>query len=118
MQQHDHDIAIVGAGPVGLCLARALALQGWRVALVERQAEAALAEPAFDGREIALTHASVRLLRELGVWEHIPAAEVYPLRTARVMDRDLAHEMRVAPEPGAGDRLGDLVANSLIRRAA
>ncbi|MCR6687574.1 5-demethoxyubiquinol-8 5-hydroxylase UbiM [Pseudoxanthomonas sp.] len=118
MQQHDHDIAIVGAGPVGLCLARALALQGWRVALVERQAEAALAEPAFDGREIALTHASVRLLRELGVWEHIPAAEVYPLRTARVMDRDLAHEMRVVPEPGAGDRLGDLVANSLIRRAA
>ncbi|HRF84917.1 MAG TPA: FAD-dependent monooxygenase, partial [Pseudoxanthomonas sp.] len=29
----EHDVAIVGAGPVGLCLARALGLQGLRVAL-------------------------------------------------------------------------------------
>jgi len=112
----NHDIAIVGAGPVGLCLARALALQGLRIALVERQPQAALADPAFDGREIALTHASVRLLRELGVWQHIPADEANPLRTARVMDRELPHELRVWPE--AGDRLGDLVPNHLIRRAA
>lgn len=111
-----HDIAIVGAGPVGLCLARALALQGLRVALVERQPPAALAEPAFDGREIALTHASVRLLEELGVWQHIPAAEIHPLRIARIMDRDLPHELRVAAD--GGDRLGSLVANHLIRRAA
>ncbi|MBO9716920.1 MAG: 5-demethoxyubiquinol-8 5-hydroxylase UbiM, partial [Pseudoxanthomonas sp.] len=111
-----HDIAIVGAGPVGLCLARALAAQGLRIALVERQPQEALAEPAFDGREIALTHASIRLLRELGVWPHIPAAEVFPLRTARVMDRDLPHELRVAAD--GGDRLGSLVANHLIRRAA
>ncbi|WP_372014180.1 5-demethoxyubiquinol-8 5-hydroxylase UbiM [Pseudoxanthomonas sp. 10H] len=110
-----HDIAIVGAGPVGLCLARALAAQGLRIALVERQPREALAGPAFDGREIALTHASIRLLRELGVWQRIPAAGVYPLRTARVMDRDLPQELRVAAD---GDRLGSLVANHLIRRAA
>ncbi|HEX7770206.1 MAG TPA: FAD-dependent oxidoreductase, partial [Dokdonella sp.] len=71
-----HDIAIIGAGPVGLCLARALALQGLHVAVVERQPRAALAEPAFDGREIALTHASMRLLGELGVWGRIPADQV------------------------------------------
>ncbi|AKC87826.1 5-demethoxyubiquinol-8 5-hydroxylase UbiM [Pseudoxanthomonas suwonensis] len=112
----NHDVAIVGAGPVGLCLARAFGLQGLRVALVERQPQAALADPAFDGREIALTHASVRLLRELGVWRHLPAGEAYPLRSARVMDRDLPQELRVAPADG--DRLGELVANHLIRRAA
>ncbi len=113
-----HDVAIVGAGPVGLCLARALALQGLRVALVERQPRAALADPAFDGREIALTHASMRLLGELGVWACIPAAQVFPLRTARVMDRDLPQELRVTPGCDGGDRLGSLVANHLIRRAA
>lgn len=112
----NHDVAIVGAGPVGLCLARALALQGLAVALVERQPQAALADPAFDGREIALTHASVRLLRELDVWQRIPEDEAFPLRTARVMDRELPHELHVRPE--AGDRLGDLVPNHLIRRAA
>ena len=112
----NHDVAIVGAGPVGLCMARALALQGLAVALVERQPQAALADPAFDGREIALTHASVRLLRELDVWQRIPEDEAFPLRTARVMDRELPHELHVRPE--AGDRLGDLVPNHLIRRAA
>ncbi len=106
------------SGPArsGCALARALAAQGLRIALVERQPEEALAAPDFDGREIALTHASIRLLRELGVWQHIPDGEVHPLRTARVMDRDLPHELRVAAD--AGDRLGNLVANHLIRRAA
>ena len=117
---HDpiHDVAIVGAGPVGLCLARALGLHGLRVALVERQPQAALAEPAFDGREIAMTHGSLRLLRELGVLAHVPADQVFPLRSARVMDRDLAHELRIGPEDGGHAQLGNLIANHLIRRAA
>ncbi|UNK57093.1 5-demethoxyubiquinol-8 5-hydroxylase UbiM [Pseudoxanthomonas daejeonensis] len=115
-----HDIAIVGAGPVGLCLARALAMQGLKVALVERQPQEALADPAFDGREIALTHASIRLLRELGVWPHIPDGEIHPMHAARVMDRDLPQELRITPRvaPDAGGHLGSLVANHLIRRAA
>ncbi|KAF1688011.1 hypothetical protein B1992_00830 [Pseudoxanthomonas broegbernensis] len=112
----NHDVLIVGAGPTGLCLARALGRQSLRVALVERQPQAALAQPAFDGREIALTHASMRLLRELDVWRHLPAEGIHPLRSAKVMDRDLAREMRVLP--GDGDRLGNLVPNHLIRRAA
>ena len=115
-----HDIAIVGAGPVGLCLARALAMQGLKVALVERQPQDALADPAFDGREIALTHASVRLLRELGVWQHIAGSDIHPMHAARVMDRDLPHELLITPNAAvdSGGRLGSLVANHLIRRAA
>jgi Ubiquinone biosynthesis hydroxylase, UbiH/UbiF/VisC/COQ6 family len=112
-----YDVVIVGAGPVGLSLAQAVAPLGLRVALVERQPRAALAEPAFDGREIALTHASMRLMRDLGIWERLPAAEIHPLRQARVMDRDLDQAMVVDPDPGH-DRLGNLVANHLIRRAA
>ncbi|WP_156350857.1 FAD-dependent oxidoreductase, partial [Pseudomonas sp. EGD-AK9] len=49
------DVAIIGAGPAGLCLARALSGQGLAVVVLDRQAEQALAAPAFDGREIALT---------------------------------------------------------------
>ena len=61
-----HDVAIIGAGPAGLCLTRALSGQGLSVVLLERQAERALAEPACDGREIALTQASQALLEKLG----------------------------------------------------
>lgn len=52
------DVAIIGAGPVGLTLLNLLAGSGLRLAVVEQQAAALLAQPAFDGREIALTHAS------------------------------------------------------------
>jgi 2-polyprenyl-6-methoxyphenol hydroxylase-like FAD-dependent oxidoreductase len=65
------DIAVIGAGSVGLCFARALAESGLQIVVLERQPEPALAIPVFDGREIALTHNSAALMRELGLWERI-----------------------------------------------
>ena len=47
--------AVIGAGPAGLCLAQALSGQGLAIGIVEQQPQAAIAAPAFDGREIALT---------------------------------------------------------------
>ncbi|HCT26383.1 MAG TPA: FAD-dependent hydroxylase, partial [Stenotrophomonas sp.] len=47
-------VVVVGAGPAGLCFARALVGSGLQVGLVEVQPRQALAEAAFDGREIAL----------------------------------------------------------------
>jgi ubiquinone biosynthesis UbiH/UbiF/VisC/COQ6 family hydroxylase len=113
-----HDVIIIGAGPAGLCLARALAGQSLRVALLERQPESAIAEPAFDGREIALTQASIRLLRELGVWEHIPQDDVAPLRAARVMEGESPHWMTVEGALVGRSQLGSLVPNHRIRAAA
>jgi ubiquinone biosynthesis UbiH/UbiF/VisC/COQ6 family hydroxylase len=114
------DVAVIGAGPAGLAFARALSGAGLRIALVERAPEAALAAPAYDGREIALTHRSVGLLRALGAWDRIPAAEVAPLREARVLNGESGFALRFAPEDAMGqgpDRLGQLVPNHRIRRA-
>lgn len=117
------DVAVIGAGPAGLSFARALSGAGLRIALVERAPEAGLAAPAYDGREIALTHRSVGLLRALGAWDRIPAEEVSPLREARVLNGKSGFALRFAPEdaadPGATgpDRLGQLVPNHRIRRA-
>jgi ubiquinone biosynthesis UbiH/UbiF/VisC/COQ6 family hydroxylase len=111
------DVLIVGAGPAGLCLSLALAARGMQVDVVERQPAEALAEPAFDGREIALTHHSMRLLRELGVWDRIPVEGRAPLRRARVMDgADPGFEVDGAVF--GCDRLGVLVSNHHIRAAA
>ena len=87
-----HDVAIIGAGPAGLCLARALSGQGLSIVLLERQAETALADPAFDGREIALTHASQALLEQLGLWQRLPAEEVAVLRDAAERSRQMEVE--------------------------
>jgi ubiquinone biosynthesis UbiH/UbiF/VisC/COQ6 family hydroxylase len=111
------DVAVVGAGPAGLCFARSLAGSGLAVALVERQRREALAAPADDGREIALTLASRRILEALGVWERLDPREVSPLRAAQVMDGAGHRPMRIEPGRGRAE-LGWLVPNHAIRRAA
>jgi ubiquinone biosynthesis UbiH/UbiF/VisC/COQ6 family hydroxylase len=112
-----YDIAIVGAGPAGLSFARALGDAALRVALIERQPLAQLENPAFDGREIALTQLSAKLMRELGQWERIDPAQISPLRKARVLNGPSPFAMVVEPD-ARHDELGYLIPNHLIRRAA
>lgn len=111
------DIVVVGAGPAGLAFARSLAGSGLRIGLIEKQSEAALAEPAFDGREIALTHRSTALLQLLGAWDRIPAADISPLREAEVLNGRSSFALRFDSAGGEAERLGALVPNHLIRRA-
>lgn len=59
------DIAIIGAGPVGMTLARALAGGPYKVALIDRQARGAW---AADPRALALSHGTRQLLERLGAW--------------------------------------------------
>jgi ubiquinone biosynthesis UbiH/UbiF/VisC/COQ6 family hydroxylase len=113
-----HDVVIIGAGPAGLCLARALSGHGLSIVLLERQAEQALAEPAFDGREIALTHASQALLEQLGLWQRLPADEVAVLRDAQVLNGPSLFALKIRAEQAGAERLGHLIANRAIRRAA
>lgn len=112
------DVVVVGAGPTGLCFARALADTGLSVTLIEQQPRAALAEAAFDGREIALTHASRQILASLGLWAQLDPAEISPLRDAKVMDGGSPFALTFAAHQRTGDDLGWLVPNHLIRRAA
>lgn len=108
------DIVVIGAGPAGLVFARAMQGSGLKVALVERQPRAALADPAFDGREIALTQRSIAALKSLDAWDRFPQDDVWPLRAAKVLNG--ASPLALTFEPEGGE-LGALVANHHIRRA-
>lgn len=112
------DIAIIGAGPSGLCTARALAESGLNIVLIERQSEASLADPVFDGREIALTHASQALLEQLDIWSRLPAEDVALLRDAKVMNGPSPFALQIQARHAGSDHLGHLVANRAIRLAA
>ena len=116
-----HDLIIIGAGPAGLSLARALRGSGLCVGLIEQAPREALETPAFDGREIALTQRSAEHLRQLGIWPLLGEANIAPLRDALVLDggagkrqpsMTISHTLSTKPE------LGFLVANHHIRRAA
>jgi 2-polyprenyl-6-methoxyphenol hydroxylase-like FAD-dependent oxidoreductase len=117
----DFDLILIGAGPAGLCLARALRGSGLRLCVLEQQPLAALQNPAFDGREIALTQHSAERLRGLGIWPRLGNAHIAPLKDALVLDGSagrgqqrmlISHALSPKPE------LGFLVANHHIRRAA
>lgn len=112
------DVAIIGAGPAGLCFAKSLAGSGLKVIVLERQTEAALSNPAFDGREIALTHHSVQLMRELGLWERIEPQDISPLCDARVFNGSSLLSLNIGHRDTQQTELGYLISNHLIRKAA
>ncbi|MBT0961298.1 FAD-dependent monooxygenase [Denitromonas iodatirespirans] len=67
------DIAIIGAGPVGMALA--LALQGGKhsVVLIDARGRGASRQ---DPRVLALAHGTRLTLERLGVWEHLPTTAI------------------------------------------
>ena len=62
------DIAIIGAGPAGIAFASEFANTKTKIIIIEKNTRKIVEKPKIDGREIALTHNSVNILRELGVY--------------------------------------------------
>lgn len=73
-----HDLLIVGAGPVGLALALALKDAGLSVVLADARPAAAV---AADARILALAYGSRLTLERLGVWQGLA---VTPIETIHV----------------------------------
>lgn len=114
------DVLIVGGGPVGLSFASALAQAGLRATVLELQSAEQLADPAPDGREIALTHPSVGLLQRLGSWQRLAAHEIGLLRRAEVHDGPLGQRGTLQLHAGGTgvEHLGWIVPNHALRRTA
>ena len=116
------DILVVGAGPAGLSFAAELAGSGLKVTLIEKSPLEVLQNPPYDGREIALTHLSRKIMQRLGMWDLIPKDEIYPLRDAKVLNGQSDYQLHF-PQPTQArgepaDCLGYLISNHNIRKAA
>lgn len=112
-----HDVIIIGAGPAGLAFACSLANTSLNIALIEKSTRDALRDPIADGREIALTHLSVDILKGLGAWQRIAPDAVTPIYGAKVLNGDSPYSLDFDNRQHPGEALGYMISNHLIRRA-
>ncbi|SER11201.1 Ubiquinone biosynthesis hydroxylase, UbiH/UbiF/VisC/COQ6 family [Amphritea atlantica] len=112
-----YDIVIIGAGPAGLSFARSLGETSLKVLLVERSSLTTLREPPEDGREIALTHLSVEMMKASGAWQQLADKDVSPICAAKVLDGNSSYTLDFDNDDADLDALGYLVPNDKIRKA-
>jgi 2-octaprenyl-6-methoxyphenol hydroxylase len=111
MSGNQFDVAICGAGPVGMALAALLAKRGMapgRIALIDGKS---LGQAISDPRSIALSYGSRQMLEEVGAWP-LPSTPIHQIHVSRsgrfgrsMMDRD-DHKL---PALGYVTRYGELV---------
>ena len=109
------DVIVVGGGLVGAAAARAFASAGLEAALVDRAPVETGA--AFDGRTTAVSHASVQVLRGVGLWPAI-AAHAEPMADIRITDGEAPVFLHYDHREVGGEPFGYIVENRLIRAAA
>lgn len=97
-QQAEHDIIVVGGGPVGLATAIALAQADIRVALIANR------KPYPDNRTTALLRGSVEFLQRIDVWDRCQD-KAAALQTMRLVD-DTGRLIRAPEVKFVADEIG------------
>jgi 2-octaprenylphenol hydroxylase len=77
-----HELVVVGGGPVGASLARAA--RGLSVALVANERRVPRTSEALDARVYALSPGNVAFLKELGAWRAMPEERLAPVHAMRI----------------------------------
>jgi len=111
-----YDIAIIGSGPNGDALACALADTNLKIVIIDKQPLKTLENPKIDGRDIALTHRSINVLKEIGFWDLIPNNLISKINKAKIFDGDSAYSLNFENKNINKDHLGCLIPNFLIKK--
>lgn len=113
----DFDVAIIGAGPAGLSFACSLRDSNLKVAVIEKLSKKELKDPPIDGRDIALTHLSQKIMKKHGSWQRVGQENISPIKRAEVIDGDSPYTLNFNTPDDGTEALGFLISNHLIRRS-
>ncbi|GLS83036.1 FAD-dependent monooxygenase [Paraferrimonas haliotis] len=106
------DIAVVGAGMVGLASALGFAQQGLSVAIVAPEESLQLSDD-YQLRVSAINYASQRLLTRLGAWHHIPRKA--PYQSMEVWDKDGIGRIHLDGQRLGHSDIGHIIENQAVQ---
>ena len=110
-----HEVIVVGGGPVGAAAVLALRAAGFDVALVERSA----VPPRFDAddydlRVYAISSASAAVLDQVGAWSSIVARRAGPYWAMQVWEQGVARGLSFSAADAGTRELGWIIEHNLI----
>lgn len=109
------DLLIIGGGLVGAAMAVAASQRGFSVRVLERSSRMTVYQPRNDGRVSAISQASSRIFRHLGVWGAL-AAEGEPILDIRVADQGSLAKVHFDHRAVGQEPFGYMIPNGIIRQ--
>jgi len=113
------EIAIVGAGLVGMPMAYALARQGWSVALLDARAHPSAessSEQSLQQRCTALSLGTQQWLAEQGLWSAV-VSDACPIEQVQVSHKGYFGSTRMRAQELGAQALGFVVNNDTVTKA-
>jgi 2-polyprenylphenol 6-hydroxylase len=115
------DVAIVGAGLVGLTAAIAMAQQGKNVVLIDSHAHHAKewspTEHHWDARIYALTEETVDWLKLLGIWRYVDTARVESIRAMELWEPQRSAPLMLRAEDAYLAEMGCILESANLMQA-
>jgi 2-octaprenylphenol hydroxylase len=113
----DCEVAIIGAGVVGLTLAALLTRTGVRTALIDAQSPATSVGTDYDLRVFAITRASERILTAAQAWPQIARSRHGVFRGMEVWDEQSRGQVHFDSALIAEPALGYIIEQQMLRQA-
>lgn len=111
-----YDVAIVGAGVVGLAAAVAMRQRQYSVALIDA-GSFEIQEQEVDPRVYAINRTSQNLFEAMGVWEHIAVDRLSPYRKMHIWDGQHHAHLDFDSRTIGQSYLGHIIEESAIKEA-
>jgi ubiquinone biosynthesis UbiH/UbiF/VisC/COQ6 family hydroxylase len=116
LNKKKYDIVIIGAGPAGIAFALGFANTKLKIAIIDKVTKSVVSKPKIDGREVAITHSSEKILKNLNVWNLFPKKLVSIIKEAKVLDGDSSYFLNFNHEEIKKKNLGYLIPNHIIKK--